>query len=275
MTTAKQENKTAKRKRGGKLTFVLIFLCAAVAAVSAYQLISYYWANHEAESDFNSLRPPVAAQTNTKDPTDPSSFKARLPYYEKLKSENPDFAAWLTVPGTNIDYPVMQTLKNQNYYIDKDFQKKYSMNGSIFLSELSDVAATPPSDVVTVYGHHMKTGAMFGHLEDLTKPENFMKATTVILDTLQGRYVYRIYGLYRTPVDTGLPTEFKYWNVSNFPDEQTFDTYMAQTKAKLEIKNDAAAPVFGDKLILLSTCEYTQKNGRLVLVGVLENQPSA
>jgi len=262
-----------KRKKGGALTLILILVCAIVFVVSAYQLISYYAADHQAESDFDALRPPVAAQTDTKDPVDPTSFEARLPYYENLKSENPDFTAWLTVPETNIDYPVMQTPKNQDYYIDKNFQKKYSASGSLFLSSLSDTAA--PSDVVTVYGHHMKTGAMFGKLEDMTKAENFMKLSTVILDTMDGRSVYRVYGLFRTQVYTDSPEEFHYWDTANFPDQAAFDAYMAQVKAKLEIKNDAAAPAFGDKIILLSTCEYTHENGRLVLVGVLEPPGSA
>ena len=279
MSKATKPKKKSKRGRTGLL--VLTIICAGVLLVSAYNLLTYYAANSKAEKDFEALRPPVAAETTPVSTVDPAdnpnkvdpAFLARIPYYQNLKDENPDYAAWLTAPGTNIDYPVMQTVKNQNYYIDKTFKKKYNANGSLFLSELSDVGNL--SDVVTIYGHHMKTGAMFGRLEDLTKVENFAAASTVILDTLTDRYVYRVYGLFRTQVDTGLPGEFEYWNTANFADQASFDAYMSQLDPKLEIKSDAAAPAFGDKIILLSTCEYTHENGRLVLIGVLADTQHA
>ena len=72
------------------------------------------------------------------------------------------FIGWLKIPGTDINYPVMQTVADEDYYIDKDFDQEYSRVGMLFADASSDVKT--PSDNILIYGHNMKSGNMFHDL---------------------------------------------------------------------------------------------------------------
>ncbi|MDR1815817.1 MAG: class B sortase, partial [Clostridiales Family XIII bacterium] len=264
--TEEDERAERKRRRRNAGTIILIILCAAVFAFSAWQLIKYYHANNVAESGFEEIRPPAVSdeggvQTEL-------TYEDLLPYYKQLKAENEDFVGWLRIPDTVIDYPVMQTKppKNPEYYIDKNFKKEYQAAGSIFASEISDVDR--PSDAVILYGHHMKTGTMFGSMGDFLKQDFFDAHRDVIFDTMTGRNEYVIYGLFKTQVYTDDPAEFAYYSVSDFTTQSAFDDFMKQVDAKLQISDAAMRPMLGDKILMLSTCEYSQENGRLVIVAV-------
>jgi len=247
------------------VVIILIAICAIVFGVSAYQLINYYGANNAAESDFKQLLPSDVSDPNAVTPDGGGmSYDFMSSYYESLREQNSDMVGWLRIPGTRVSYPVMQTTSSPEYYLDKNFQKQYSSNGSLFAASISDVNL--PSDVVIIYGHRMKTGAMFGSLGDFLKQDFFDTHDTIIFDTFTGRNEYKIYGAFSLAVGTG--TEFDYYDYNQFWSRDMYDKFMTQTDSLLQIKNPSYRPMFGDKILLLSTCEYTHTNGRLVLVAV-------
>ena len=176
------------------ITIVLIVICAAVFCLSAYQLLGYYGANRKAESDFANLLPEDLGGSNAAGVEGKSAFDTLLPYYQGLRAENDDMVGWLRIPGTRISYPVMQTKNSPEYYLDKNFKKEYTANGSIFASNISDVDL--PTDVVILYGHRMKTGAMFGSFGDFLDSEFLLEHDTVIFDTFTGRGEFKIYCLF-------------------------------------------------------------------------------
>ena len=242
------------------LAIVLIVVCAIVFGVSAYKLISYYSADRASEKDFAQLLPEEAIE-----PGDGlSDYDLLRAYYEALRTENGDLVGWLRIPGTRISYPVMQTPDSPEYYLDKNFKKEYTANGSLFASSISDVDL--PTDVVTIYGHRMKTGAMFGSLGDFLDPDFLQEHETVIFDTFTCRNEYRVYCLFSLAI--GVAGEFDYYNYRDFATSDMFDTFVLQARSIADIENPANKPVYGDKILLLSTCEYTHDNGRLVLVAV-------
>ena len=246
------------------LAIVLIVVCAIVFCVSAYKLITYYSADRAAEKEFAQLLPEEVAG-----PSDSvSGYDMMLQYYESLRAENSDMVGWLRIPGTRISYPVMQTPDSPEYYLDKNFKKEYSANGTLFASNISDVDT--PSDVVTIYGHRMKTGAMFGSLGDFLDPDFLQENDTVVFDTFTGRNEYKIYCLFSLAV--GVAGEFDYYNYRDFATEDMFDMFMSQARALQNVENPSYRPVYGDKILLLSTCEYTHENGRLVAVTVRVNR---
>jgi len=249
-----------RRRRG--VFVALIIVCAAVFAVSAYQLLRYYGQYRAAEADFDALRPPDVSDGDAGD----GAYEARLPYYKQLYERNADFIGWLQIPGTTVDYPVMQTPDDPQFYLHLNFDKQYQTQGCLFASEISDVLK--PTDAVIIYGHKMQTGAMFGNLEKLLEQEAFDTHSEVIFDTLQNRNEYEIYCLFKTVVYTGDPAEFAYYAVADFESEADFDEFLSVVDEKTLIANAAARPSYGDKLIMLSTCEYSRTNGRLVLLAV-------
>ena len=249
------------------IAIVLILICVAVFGVSAYKLVTYYGANRAAEKDFSQLLPEEVGDPDAVDEFGKGlSYEYLLPYYKKLREENGDMVGWLRIPKTRISYPVMQTPDSPEYYLDKDFQKKYSMNGSLFVSSICDVDT--PSDVVTIYGHRMKTGSMFGRLGDYLDEGFIEEHDTIIFDTFTERNVYKVYSVFSLAVNTHSPNEFDYYNFDNFYTKDRFDWFMTNVRERAEASNPSYAPMYGDKILLLSTCEYTHADGRLLLIAV-------
>jgi len=248
------------------LTIVLIAVCVVVFGISAYQLIKYYSADKAAENDFGNLLPPDLAGSEVAASDEKSAYDLLLPFYRDLREQNDDMVGWLRIPGTRISYPVMQTVYSPEYYLDKNFKREYSASGSLFASSISDVDL--PSDVVIIFGHRMKTGAMLGSLGNYLKADFFSEHEKVLFDTFTGRNEYKVYMVFTLAVGPEVENEFEYFNYNMFRDKEAFDSFMARAQALAVIENPANAPSFGDKLLLLSTCEYTHDNGRLVLIAV-------
>ena len=190
---------------------------------------------------------------------EPSVLPEYAPFYER----NADLIGWMYIDGTNIDYPVMQTPDRVDYYLKRNFEKEASDHGCLYVRETCDV--WEPSDNVTVYGHHMKDGTMFYDLKKYLKKEFWEENQTVNFDTLYEHHTYTIFSVFTTTATVG--QGFKYHRFENAEDEAEFNEFVATCK-KLSKYDTGITPIYGDKLICLSTCEYSQDNGRLVVVAV-------
>jgi sortase B len=260
-------DKTYEKKTAGKrrLLIVLIIVCSAVFAVSAFMLIQYYLAAHESESAFDDLRLPDDAGASDGDwiSPDPDLYAKRQAHYLDLYARNNDFIGWLKIFDTKVDYPVMQTPAERDYYLHRDFDKKYSAAGTLFASDISDTAK--PSDVIIIFGHMMKSGSMFGGLKEYTSKDYLESHSIARFDTLEEERFYEIFLVFTEAVNTGKPSEFRYYDASDFADEAEFDDFLAQAKAK-ELYDTGVTAEYGDEILALSTCEYTHEDGRLVLL---------
>jgi sortase B len=184
-----------------------------------------------------------------------------LPEFKELFELNGDIVGWMSIPGTKIDYPVMQTPDDAEYYLDRNFDKKSSQRGCLFVHGDADVFA--PSDNVTVFGHHMRDGSMFAQL-DKYKKKSFWEANRyVYFDTLTERNTYEIVMVFRATV-TG-KKGFLYHEYIDFADAESFDAFLDKCHS-LAMYETGVEAAYGDKLLCLSTCEYSQQDGRLVVV---------
>ena len=182
-----------------------------------------------------------------------------------LHEENPDCIGWLTIDGTRIDYPVMYRPGDKNYYLHRDFNGEYSANGCLFLAE---ECVPGDSDNLIIYGHHMNSGKMFADLEKY-KDEGFYEEHPIILfRTIWGNEQYQIFAAFTTPVYTG--NDFDYYSFIKAGTAADYKKFVASIKEKSFYQTGTTAK-YGDKLLTLSTCEYSQKNGRMVLVAKKNN----
>ena len=177
-----------------------------------------------------------------------------------LHEENPDCIGWLTIEGTRIDYPVMYRPGDKNYYLYRDFNGEYSANGCLYLAE---ECVPGDSDNLIIYGHHMNSGKMFADLEKY-KDEDFYKEHPVIqFRTIWGNEEYEILAAFTTPVYTG--NDFNYYNFIKAQKGEDYEYFIREIKRK-GIYETKVTAFYGEKLLTLSTCEYSQKNGRMVVV---------
>jgi sortase B len=268
-------NGAGARRPAGKrrVLIVLIIVCASVFAVSAYMLINYYWTGHEAEKAFDELRLPDDAFTDPSydtgdtgvlgNPIDPDLYAIRQAHYLDLYKQNRDFVGWLRVRGTDVDYPVMQTPNDRDYYLHRTFDKTYRAAGTIFASDISDV--DKPSDIIILFGHMMKNGSMFGGLKKFTSKDYMEQHRIIRFDTLKEERIYQIFCVFTQSVNTGKASEFKYYQASDFKNAADYDAFLAQAASKA-LYDTGETAAYGDELLALSTCEYTHADGRLVLL---------
>ena len=178
----------------------------------------------------------------------------------QLYQINNNFVGWLNIENTTINYPVMQTKNNPNYYLKRNFYKKYSSYGTPYISEQCDVKI---SDNLIIYGHHMKNKAMFGTLENYKSEKYYNNHKIITFETLEKSTNYEIFAVFKTVAYSN--EGFKYYNFINLQNDEEYNTFINKCK-ELSFYETNKMPKYGDKLITLSTCEYSNKNGRLVVV---------
>lgn len=187
-----------------------------------------------------------------------------LPWYQELHNQNPDMVGWIQIEGSKINYPVMQTTEdNANYYLYKDFDKEQSVRGSIYAAEICDVFE--PSDNITLFGHNMKDGSMFAYLGNYYQKSAWENNPMIFFDTLTESHVYKIFAVFKTSGTDNVG--FAYHLMADAKDEAEFNKFVATCK-ELAFYDTGITPVYGDKLLCLSTCEYTIDNGRFVVAAV-------
>lgn len=188
-----------------------------------------------------------------------------LPEYKVLYSNNKSLIGWIKIADTNIDYPVMQT-ENNTYYLDHDFDQNYDKNGCIFMDADCDVINR--STNLILYGHHMKSGAMFGKLDAYADRSFYEEHPTFQFDTIYEKGQYRIAYVFRSEVYDENEVTFKYYQFIQANSEAEFNSNMLQM-AQMSLYDTGITPAYGDELVTLSTCDHTEtQEGRFVVVGV-------
>lgn len=187
---------------------------------------------------------------------------AILPEYRELYAQNPDLVGWVSIEGTNVDYPVMQRGQDEEYYLDHDFEGKKNKNGLPFLDGSCDAQK---SNILLVYGHHMKNGRMFGALMAY-KDEGFYDAhPTVRFDTLYEAAEFETVAVLLSRVYLQSEEAFRYYRLAGTGTPDGFERYIQSVKERALYDTGVSAR-YGDQLLVLSTCEYSTKNGRLAVI---------
>ena len=178
----------------------------------------------------------------------------------ELRKENPDFFGWIYIEGTEINYPVMYTPENQEYYLHRAFDGTYSFSGVPFISAESDESLN-----LIIYGHNMNNGTMF---HDLLKyaDEEFYRAHPIIeFDTLDSLGKYEILAAFYSKIYGKTDTGFKYYDYVSLDTEAEYREYI-ELVYESAIYDTGVEAGYGERLITLSTCSYHTAEGRFVVV---------
>ena len=258
------------------LSVVIVIALVAVFAVSAFMVGKYFVNSKQSSNKYDELAEMVSKpQTEAAEPAEteaPTEAPEKeddslqlqhhdiIPRYKDVYIRNGDMVGWIKIEGTKVNYPVMQTKERPNYYLKRDFDGNASDWGSIYVREECDV--NKPSDNVTIYGHNMVDCSMFGDLKNYSSKQFWEGHKEIFFDTLSEYHVYEIFSVFKTSANEG--EGFAYHQMEDAANEQVFNDFVAQCK-KLSFYDTGITPVYGDKLICLSTCEYTLDNGRFVV----------
>lgn len=184
------------------------------------------------------------------------------PYRDSFLA-NSDMAAWLQIPGTVIDYPVMWTPRDENYYLYRDFDGSDNKNGSLILD--TDSSLNPLTTNLIIHGHNMRSGAMFGHLLDYESKEYYEKHKQIILHTTECQRNYEVIAVFRSQVYKKSDEVFKFYKFFQADTREEFDDFYENIK-ELSLYDTGVTAEFGDRFITLSTCVYHVEQGRFVVV---------
>ena len=243
-----------KREKRRKL---LIGICAVTAACSLGYVGVYSYYNYRTEASYQQLgqlkeMPVIAAVAEPSGPlyTLDEKPEARevLDEYKNLLIKHKKLIGWVKIDDTNIDFPVMQTDDNE-YYLHHNLNQQYDKNGSIFMDKDCDVLK--PSTNFILYGHHTKTGQMFGKLELYQEEDYYKEHQYINFDTIYEKGTYQIMYVFRSRVYKEDEIVFKYYQFIDANGEQEFNSNM-QEMAAMSFYDTGVTAEYGDQLLTLS-----------------------
>ena len=226
---------------------ILILLMLSYGVYSLWDTYKIY-ANSFADEELLKFRPTDDGEDN--------------PTLKELKKLNPDVKAWIQVPKTNIDYPVVQGQDDMEY-INKNVYGEFELSGAIFLSCLNKDDFSDPYNLV--YGHNMKNGGMFADVADFTNKEYFethQKGKLYLTDATRKIRFFACMKVTAADAKIYHPDGYRKENLKDLLD------YIQANAVQYRDVNVADE----NSLIALSTCSEAETNGRVVLIGKLERE---
>lgn len=247
----------------------MIFVLSILATACMVYVGIYYYQFEKNRVDYNKLAELKEADSvldTEKGYTITVEEKKDMPpilaKYETLYKKNKKLIGWLKIDDTNIDYPVMQTVNNE-YYLNHNFNQEYDKNGSLFLDK--DCNAAFPNTNMIIYGHHMKSGKMFGNLNYYSKESYYKEHPQIQFDTIYEEGLYDIMYVFRSRIYNEDEVVFKYYQFFDVNSEDEFYSAMDEM-ARMSLYDTGVTAEYGDKLITLSTCDSSEEDGRFVVV---------
>ena len=247
-------------------------ICAVVIAVAGWKLWQMYQAMTQTQELYTSLwEKAETLQENTAEADDSN------PWLTELQKENPELVGWIRIDGTNINYPVMQTAEDNDYYLDHDFERESNAHGTPFLDVNCRIGE---SENLIIYGHNMKDGTMFRDLMLYKDAEFCASNGTIEFLTPEDSTEYQVrFVLLLSAEDTEVFPYYEYVDLTGKEDDAAeagsaeedsagagrYEEYL-QKCAEYAIWQSEELPETGAELLTLSTCEYSTADGRLVVV---------
>lgn len=214
-----------------KIYFAGAALCACLVLLSGFMVYRHYANDRQYTQEFDELAEALEQAQATDDDTTPAPAdvplteeETVLPDYAQLYLQNSELVGWLSIEGTTINYPVMQTSDRPDYYLRRNFEKQQSDHGTPYAAEDCDIFS--PSDNIVIYGHHIKNGKMFGALMDYTQKSFYEQHKVIRFDTLLEYGEYEIVAVFKTVAYT--EAGFPYYRFIEAQNEDDFDAYIAE-----------------------------------------------
>ena len=181
------------------------------------------------------------------------------PSFEALLASNPDTVGFLEIEEM-LALPVVQRENDNDYYLNHTFDGDEALEGALFMDGLN--RRVPEDDCLIVYGHNMKNHTMFGRLSAYGDINHLRQHPVVHFDTI---YDNRSYVAFAAFTASMTPEDAHYFDVRNFIfDPDGFDKFVLKLRGRSVFRSPIDVR-YGDRLLLLVTCDYTNREGRFIL----------
>lgn len=228
----------------------MITICFIIFAAVLCYLIYNFNVDSQDQKQFDDMAQTISIEENTDDGND------NINGITDLINRNSDCIGWIRISGTKIDYPVMQTKNNPQYYLRRDFKKQYSYLGTPFMDSRCDINY---DNNLIVYGHNMRDGKMFADLLKYREKSYFKEHNIIHFITPNGVQEYEVIAVSKVKNDDD------WYGYTCQTDKESFNNLIFHIKDKslYFTQNEIQ---YGDYFLTLSTCEYSQTNGRLIVI---------
>ena len=258
------ENKNKKLWRTLAAVFGVICVLAVILLILMLKGCEDDFGKYKNPSDTTEVKTTKADLPDTTEAeTDPPLPDNPIDWGE-LKKQNPEIYAWITVPGTKVDYPVVQSLTDDSYYLRRDYLGNPSVSGCIFTQSMNSLKFTDPNTLV--YGHYMYDGTFFGSLHNFRDPQFFEEHKDIYVYIEGHILTYEIFAAYEYD-DRHILLSF------DFSDRQVFEEYLRTCLNPQSMSRNVREGVTLDgdsRIITLSTCVQNSDTSKRYLVqGVL------
>ena len=193
--------------------------------------------------------------------------------FDKLRALNPDARAWIYLPGTPIDYPVVYCDDN-DYYLHRDIEGNYLFEGTPFIDAGNEHPFHDKNTVI--YGHNMFSGSMFTSLSKFEDEKFFKEHSRFQLTTAEGEFDIKAIAYLNEPADSDLySTSFdepgdagEVYYEGEAPETYTTEDFIAQIKSNAKVLSDEPFSA-ADTFVTLSTCAYNYEDARHQVIGII------
>lgn len=244
-----------------KIFFVVcLFLFVGGLAVGG----NYFLKQKENENIYEKVREEkkVLPKQETKEEseeTDEASESVEIPVdFEKLQEMNPDIYAWIEIPGTEVNYPIVQSANDRGYYLDHTIEGEEGLPGSIYTENLNTMTFADKNTVV--YGHNMRDGSMFGGLKQYVDRKYMEEHKKIYIYTPKHIYTYEVFGAV-TYDDRHLLLSYDFNNAEEY---QAFLDSLSQVRNMNTYLNKDCPVTAEDRILTLSTCTSNERQRFLV-----------
>ena len=246
-----------KRKEFNKtiLLVLMIVFISGVAYIFCYMVI-----NRKVEKDIKEILGNIVINQSEISET---KSERMLQLEELQKTVNDEIVGWLEIEGTEINYPVLQCEDN-DFYLKHNYKKEKEKTGSLFLDK--DFDFENKSSNYLIYGHRSTKGTMFEDLMKYAKKDFYEAHKKIKFTTAYEDAEYEILSVFYSRVYYQNETNvFRYYYFVNAENEEEYNEFIENAK-KASIYDTGITAEYGEQLLTLSTCEYSQKNGRFAVV---------
>ncbi len=253
--------RNAKHRKNKKInTRTILLALLIIIFILCIGYICYYIYNSKKDRDDNKeiLNDIEIEETEIVD-----TKTERMLQLEELQKTNNEIIAWIEIEGTNVNYPVLQA-KDNDFYLTHNYKKENSVAGSLFLDKEFDLING--SSNYLIYGHRNKEGLMFEDLMKYASEDFYKNHTKIKFTTLQKDAIYEILSVFYSRVYyKNEKNVFRYYYFVNAKNEEEYDSYIKNAKS-VSLYDTGVNATYGEQLLTLSTCEYSQEDGRFVIV---------